>query len=106
MADEKTVERTKKLMKQVYDDGFNIYQCLNRVKKRLQRKSDFPAEAIMWTCEAYLQQKPKVRNHWTWFIRVFTANSERYFAEQQVAEGEKYKKEPMAQSIKDILKSI
>jgi len=106
MNEEETIKLCKKLMAEVYKDGFNIYKCLNKVKKQMKSRVDFPPQAIIWTCESYLRSKPKVLDHWAWFVRVFKASSERFFAEQHVAEGEKHKKEPVAQSVKDIMKGI
>ena len=103
-------EQVKQLMKEVYADGFNIYMCLNRLKKELRLSVDFPAEAIIWTCEEYLRTKPKVRDPYPWFIRVFRANSERFFSEQHCRESEERHKTRgrggIAQSIKDILKGL
>lgn len=97
-------ELAKRLMAEVYADGFNIYQCLNKLKKELKLCVDFPPEAIIWTCEEYLRTKPNVQTPYPWFIRVFTAHSERYFSEQHVRESEtRDKRGGFAQSIKDIL---
>jgi len=93
-------------MAEVYKDGFNIYKCLNKVKKQMKSSKDFPPQAIIWTCENYLRTKPTVRNHYPWFVRVFRASSERFFAEQNVKEGQKHKKEPVAQVVKDIMKGM
>ena len=107
MTEEETKEKAKELMAEVYRDGFNIYKCLNKLKKDLKLVPDFPPEAIIWTCEAYKLQKPNVREHWAWFVRVFSANSAKYFAEQHVKESETYdKRGGFAQSIKDILKGM
>lgn len=103
-------DRAKELMKAVYKDGFNIYQCLNRVKKNLKRKEDFPVEAIIWTCESYLKDPPKVKNHWTWFVTTFTQCSARYFSEQHCKESEARHRDRggggIPQSLKDIMKGI
>ena len=103
---EKTIERCKLLMAEVYKDDFNIYKCLNRVKKEMKSRVDFPPEAIIWTCEAYLKDKPAVHNHYPWFVRVLKQSSGRYFSENHVKESQKYKKEGMAQSVKDLMKGI
>jgi hypothetical protein len=103
-------EQVKKAMAEVYADGFNIYRCLNRLKKDMKLSVDFPPDAIIWTCEAYKQQKPKVREHYPWFVRVFRANSERYFSEQHCRESEERHKARgtggIPQTLKDILKGM
>lgn len=104
-SEEKT-ELVKKLMGEVYQDGFNIYKCLNKLKKQLKLTEDFPQDAIIWTCEAYLRDKPKVRDHYPWFVRVFKASSEKFFSTKHEAEGKKHKKAPIPQSIKDIMRNI
>ncbi len=107
MTDEDKEKLCKKVMAEVYKDGFNIYKCLNKLKKDMKLRVDFPPEAIIWTCESYLRSKPDVRNHWTWFVRVFKANSERYFSEQHVEESKKQpKRAGFSKSIKDIMKGM
>ena len=100
------VKRVKELMKEVYGKGFNIYQCLNRLKKELKLTEDFPAQAIIWTCESYLHTKTPIAEPYPWFVRVFTESSRRYFFEKNRKVDKNYKKESVPQSIKDIMKGI
>ena len=107
MNEEETKQLASKLMKEVYSDGFNIYQCLNRLKKKLKLRVDFPPQAIIWTCEEYLRTKSKVQSHYPWFVRVFKASSERYFSEQHVKESKtQNKRGGFAPSIKKIMEGM
>ena len=104
MNEEETKQLASKLMKEVYSDGFNIYQCLNRLKKKLKLRVDFPAQAIIWTCEEYLSTKSKVQSHYPWFVRVFKASSERFFSGQHVEDSKNSNKRGgFSKSIKQIL---
>ena len=100
------IEQMKSLMAEVYKDGFNIYRCINRVKKDLKLTVDFPPQAIIWVCESYLHAKTPILNHYPWFVRALKDASGRYFSDENVKNGEKHKKEPMAQSVKDIMKGM
>jgi len=106
MAEEIKTEKAKELMKAVYADGFNIYQCLNRLKKQLKLRVDFPPDAIIWTCESYFKEKPK--DHWPWFLEVFKRNSQRYFSNQKEQESKTRDKRSTftPESIKKILKGM
>ena len=110
MNEEEKKELAKKLMAEVYADGFNIYKCLNKLKKNLKLVPDFPPEAIIWTCQSYLSTKIPIQEHYPWFVRVFTASSQRYFSEQHEKESQERHKDRgsggMAQSVKDILKGL
>jgi len=109
MAKEDIKETAQKIMAKVYKDGFNIYMCLAKLKKQLKLCVDFPPEAIIWTCEEYLRTKPNVKKPYPWFLRVFSANSAKYFSSQQERESQdrhRTRGGPMAQSIKDILKGM
>jgi hypothetical protein len=97
----------KEVMKEVYEKGFNIYRCLNKMKKVLKLTEDFPPQAVIWTCESFLRKKTPTLDHWAWFVRVFRANSERFFSERHVKMSENSdKRGGFAKSIKNILKGI
>ncbi len=101
------VKRLKELMAEVYKDGFNIYKCLNKVKKKMKSRVDFPPQAIIWTCEEYLRTKSKVQSHYPWFVRVFRANSERFFSGQHVEDSKtRDKRAGFSKSIKQILEGM
>jgi len=105
MTEEETVEKMKLLMAEVYNKGFNIYQCINRLKKQIKLREDFPPQAIIWTCEEFLFTKKPIRNHYPWFIHVFTVCSERYFSEGHCKDSEsRNKRGGFAQSIQQIMK--
>ena len=94
-------------LKKVYKDGFNIYMYLNKLKKELKRKENFPDEVILRFCKAYWKNKPGVEKPYPYFIKTFRMVSSDWHANQQQAEHDKYKKQPpMAQSVKDILKGM
>jgi hypothetical protein len=102
-----TINLTKEKMKEVYSKGFNIYQCLARLKKKLKLTEDFPCEAIIQTCDEYLKNPGAVRQKWPWFLRVFEQHSRDYFANRQVEESKQYNKRGgFSQSIKDIMKGL
>ena len=54
----------------------------------------------------YFKQKPDIKKAWPWFIKVLKAESESYFAQKHIEEGEKWKKIPIAHSWKDIIAGI
>jgi len=97
-----------KLLKEVYDNGLNIYQLINKVKKKMKWKKDqkFPAEVLIEVCKRYFKDRPSIKNAWGWFIIVIQSESAVYFARKSIEEGEKWKKAPVAQSIKDIIRGI
>jgi hypothetical protein len=102
-------EQAKELMAKVYKRGVNIYMFVNKVKKRLKRVDNFPASVIIEVCKEYMRFKDmdKVRNDYTWFIRVLEQKSGEWHANNQIKEHSKYKNAPpMAQNVKDILKGM
>jgi len=97
------------IMALVYKRGFNIYMLLNKVKKQLKRVVNFPPEVIIAVCKEFIStsDKSKIRNNYTWFIRVMIAKTHEHQANQNIYEHQKYKKSPpIAQNIKDILKGM
>jgi hypothetical protein len=94
--------------KEVYALGFNIYQMISKLRKDMKLTVEFPDEVIMQTCNEFLRCKEnkEIRTDYAWFVRVFQHNSGQYFANQHQVEGEKYKKEGVAQPIKDIMKGM
>ena len=102
---EEKIEQMKLLMAEVYKDGFNIYKCINRLKKDMKLSVDFPPEAIIKTCQEYLRTKSTIQSHYPWFVRVFRASSERFFSEQHCKDSRtRNKRGGFSQSIKDIMK--
>jgi len=97
---------TDKRLKAVYDDGFNIYMMLNKLKKELGKKDNFPDALIDIFCANYWKYKPK--NKYIYFLHSFKQASAQYNAEQSVKEGERHKKESKhtPKLMKEILKGM
>ena len=107
--DEKIEKEAVDLMKFVYKRGFNIYMLLNKVKKQLKRVDNFPPEVIISVCKEFITYKDrsKIRNDYTWFVRVMVAKSHEYQAQQNINEHKTHKNAPpMAQNVRDILKGM
>lgn len=103
----KPITRVQHELKRIKDDGFNIYPLLYKLKKRLKWDKDrnFPESVILNVCASYWKKKPK-GSAWAWFIKAISDQSSRYFAEESIRTHEKFKRESMPQSIKDILKRL
>ena len=86
----------------VYNRKFNIYQCINRVKKELkwEKSRHFPAEVIIRVCVSYFRSD--IRCDYVWFVKTLKSESAKHFASMNVTQNEVFKKEePM--SLKEIL---
>jgi len=97
---------TQKILKIVYYEGFNIYQLINRVKKRLgwDVNRNFPDEVIQNLCKQYLKDKKKIKYQWPWFVKVLSEKSAEYYVQKNIEENKKDGE--IAQSIKDIMKEV
>lgn len=95
------------LLTEVYKD-INIYALINKLKKDLKwaTGSQFPDEVLIGVCEQYLKDKSNIKDEWGWFVSVIKAESTKYYSAQSVKQGEAFKKEPMAMSLKEIMKNI
>jgi len=93
------------LLAKVYKDGFNIYQLISRMKKQLGWGKDrnFPDEVLVSLCHQYFKDKNDINNRWCWFVRVLAAKSSEYYANKNVEENQKRKKESMPESIREIM---
>jgi len=106
---EKLEQECKDIMAVVYKRKFNIYMLLNKVKKQKKRLDNFPPEVIIAVCKEFISSsdKSKIRNNYTWFIRVMIAKTEEHQANQNIKEHQKIKSAPpMAQNVKDVLKGM
>jgi hypothetical protein len=101
--DKDTPSATKVALDKIYQDGLNIYSLINKLKKESKVGAEIPEVVLLAVCESYWKSKPKIKEDWAWFQRVLVAEWQKYNAEQNVKEGEAWKKQGMAQSIKDIL---
>jgi len=93
-------------MAQVYKRKFNIYMLLNRVKKELKKVDNFPPEVIISVCKEFISysDKAKIRNNYTWFIRVMVAKTTEYQANLNITEHQKHKSAPpIAENVKQVL---
>lgn len=95
---------TQSLLTNVFKDNLNIYALLNRFHK--QSKVVLPEEVVIKVCKYYLEHKEKVRDRWAWFIVTVRKASEEYFAQKNIAEAEAFKREPVAECLKDIISRI
>lgn len=95
-------------LRNVFKSGLNIYALIERMKKQLGWSKDrqFPDEVLLKVCHSYEQGKDKIENDWAWFCAAIKKASEEYFAEQNIKQGQEWKQQGVAQSIKDILGSI
>ena len=90
----------------VFQDGFNIYQMVSRMKKELKRSAPFPDDVILRFCVAYWRSKPAVKNSWAYFTKTFVMVSAQYHAQKNEAEGNAYKKAAVPESIREIMKGM
>jgi hypothetical protein len=99
--------QTKELLDSVYKQGFNIYQLINKFKKQAKwsKKQKIPDEVLNNICEQYTQDKDNIRELYPWFIKVLSMTSHAYFANANIEEGKRYKKQGIGM-MADILKQI
>ena len=93
----------EKLMKAVYDKGFNVYMMLNKLKKDARLPSNVPAEVIVRVCAAWLKTNGKDKSY-PWFVKAFVMSSQDFFAKEQVAKGIKYKAQKDYSTLKEIMR--
>lgn len=98
----------RELVKDCYDKGFNVYACINKVKKDKKWRIEVPDEVVERVCRQYLAEKDSVKSAWPWFLKVFAMESQAYFATQQIREHERIKAEEKksAYSLKEILQKV
>ena len=84
------VKTNTALIKKAYDAGLTIYAILNEFRKVMDY--DMPESAIKMTCEAFLKQRPKIKNEWAWFLRVLKAKRDEVNALREVARSKKLNK--------------
>lgn len=103
-------EKTKEdiMLLSVYSSGFNIYQCLHRLKRQLGFSKDFkfPAEVVVKVCNQYFKDSLRIKNQWSWFVKVFTRESEKYHAKENIRINEESKTVSYNKELKDLIKSI
>jgi hypothetical protein len=92
---DKTQEELKTVSKE-----FNIYQLLGRLKKK---EVEIPEAVINRICASYTRNKPGVKKPWPWFLITTKKEWEFWNAEQQIKEGQQWKKAPVAPAIAKLL---
>jgi len=99
--------KTKELLDSVYKQGFNIYQLINKFKKDAgwSKDQNIDEDVLIKICDQYQKDKGKIHQPYPWFIRVLRMESEAYFANKNVEEGESLKNENTG-SMADILRHI
>ncbi len=99
--------KTKELLDSVYSQGFNIYQLINKFKKDASWRKDenIPDEVLARICKQYQKDKGGISQPYPWFIKVLKMESASYFANKNIAESAKLKKEGIGK-MADILKRI
>ncbi len=98
----------KERIKRVHAEGLNMSALINRLKKKMGWKPEdhFPEEVLIKVCDQYFKQKTIIKKPWAWFIRVIEAECGIYYAQKNREEGEKFKKAPVALSLKEIMGKI
>ena len=71
-----------------------------------RKEQQFPADVLIAVCRQYFKDKARIKSQWAWFTKVIQAESAAHFARKSIQEGEGFKKQPIAQSLKDIMKGI
>ena len=92
----------------VYSSGFNIYQCINRLKKQLgfAKTYKFPEQIIIKVCTQYIKDRKSIRNQWSWVIKVFVAESEKHYAEENIRINKESKGLSICQRVRDLIKDL
>jgi hypothetical protein len=99
--------KTKELMDQVYSQGFNIYQLINKFKKDAKWRKDenIPDDVLIKICEQYKKDKNSIRDPYPWFIKVLKMESAAFFSNMNEKKGKEFKKQGIGR-FADILKQI
>lgn len=85
---------TERYIQAVKDTGFNIWAMLGIYKRRSKLREDIPEPVITAVCLEYIKRQGSIRQDFPYFLFVLQAKTHAHFAEQNVLEGLKYKKEP------------
>jgi len=97
-------QETEGLLYQCKLQGFNVWPMLALFKRRSGLAPAIPEVVIKEVCNAYLGRMRDIRADFPYFLKVLENKSREYFANQQVKEHIRLRKEPMA--FKDILREI
>ena len=99
--------KIKEALDSVYRQGFNIYQLINKFKKDAKWRKDegIPDEVLLKICEQYSKDKGRIGQPYPWFIKVLKMESAAYFANRNITESARFKKEGIGK-MADILRQI
>ena len=99
--------KTKEALDSVYGQGFNIYQLINKFKKdaKWRKHENIPDEVLLKICQQYEKDKGRISQPYPWFIKVLKMESAAYFANRNIAESAKFKKEGIGK-MAEILKQM
>lgn len=81
--------------------GLNIYALLNRFYAISRLREPLP-EAVLLNVLSEFENRV-VRDPWPYFVKVLKSESEKYFSVRNEEEGKKFKREPAAACLKDIM---
>jgi hypothetical protein len=97
----------KEALESVYNQGFNIYQLINKFKKdaKWRKGENIPDDVLVKICQQYEKDKGRISQPYPWFIKVLKMESSAYFAQLNIKQGEQFKKEGIGR-MADILKQI
>lgn len=100
-------EEKTSLLDSICDEGFNIYQLINRFKKEAGWSDDMqlPDEVIVKVCMQYKRDKDKIGRPYPWFIKVLKMETEAYFARKNIEEGKEFKRGSF-EGLGDILRRL
>lgn len=94
-------KETQELLKTISKE-FNIYQLINKLKKD-NKIIEIPEEVLVKICNCYLKNKGKIKADWPWFVVSVEKAWQEWNAEQQIKQGQEWKKAPVAPAIVQIL---
>lgn len=93
-------ENSQKQMEEV-SKAFNIYRLLGKLKK--MRGIEVPEEVVNRICTSYIKNKAGIKKLWPWFLVTAKKEWEAWHVDQQIKEGEEWKKAPVSPIIAQLL---
>jgi len=96
-------DNSQKQMEEV-SKGFNIYSLLGKLKKI--RGVEVPEEVVNKICASYIKNKAGIKKLWPWFLVTAKKEWETWHVNQQIKEGEEWKKAPVSPALAELLAGI
>lgn len=87
---DKETQDLRKLKKEVYDKGLNIYALVNKMSRL--SNYELPPIVIERICREYLRQRNSIRNPWTWSNKVFKIIRDSAYVSSKAGEEKENKK--------------